>query len=66
MPDFLIRDHGSVVHFKAVSEAAQAYAEETFAVPSFLGVPTDFKAEHAPAQEILYMIEGEGFTYEGM
>ena len=67
MPDFRIVNHGSVSTVLALSEAAQAWAQENIAVPDFCGSPTHFVNDTRPVYDLMEPIAAnEGFDVDGL
>jgi hypothetical protein len=64
MRDFVFTSHGSVIHVRAVSEAARAFAEENFPVEDWQGSPCDFCTDHRAAHQLAEQLLGEGWAVE--
>jgi hypothetical protein len=60
--DFLVSIHGSVWTIEALSDGARAFADETFEVPGWAGVPTHFTTDWRPARDLCERLEADGFN----
>lgn len=60
--DFLISDHGTVWTIEAVSETAQEFAREHFAVEGWQGEPEHFSTDWRVADNLCQQLDADGFS----
>ncbi len=60
--DFLATDHGTVWNIRAVSDAAQIFAEENLAVEDWQGTPDNFTTDWRPARDLCAQLAATGFS----
>lgn len=56
-PDFIVQNHGTILHIHAVTAAAEAWVEENVGVESWQGTARHFYADHRPGWGLVEALE---------